>query len=212
MKIAMIDGSPKYTISNSSRLLEKLEPMIRDNNEIAHYHLATKPFTEGQYLELCSMDVLVFSFPLYVDSIPSHLLRMLLKLEGFMKTNRQKPVTVYAIVNNGFYEGKQNHIAIRILENWCLKCGITFGQGIGMGAGEMLDFINNIPLGHGPLKNLGAAFQGLTDSMKTRTSGKPIYLSPNFPRFAWRFSAINFVWNANARKNGLKKKDILKQL
>ncbi len=212
MKIAMIDGSPKYTVSNSSRLLGKLEPMIHDNNEIVHYHLATKPFTEEQYLELCRMDILIFSFPLYVDGIPSHLLRMLVKLEDFMKADRQKPVTVYAIINNGFYEGKQNHIAVRILENWCLKSGITFGQGIGMGAGEMMDSVGNVPLGHGPLKNLGAAYQSLSDSIRSRASGKPIYLSPNFPKFAWKFSAIHFFWNANARKNGLKKKDILRQL
>ena len=158
------------------------------------------------------MDILIFFFPLYVDGIPSHLFRMLMTLEEYMKANRESPITVYAIINNGFYEGKQNHIAMQILENWCLRTGITFGQGIGMGAGEMMDSLNNVPLGKGPLKNLGQAYQNMADLIKSCNTGGSVFLNPNFPKFAWKFIACHLFWNQTARKNGLEKKDILRQL
>ena len=209
MNIAMINGSPKYKDSNSLKFLERLEPMLCEDNKIIHYNPAAKPFLEEQYLELCHMDILIFSFPLYVDGIPSHLFRMLISLEEYMKINRQNSITVYTIINNGFYEGIQNHIAMK---NWCLRAGLTFGQGIGMGSGEMMGSLDNVPLGQGPLKNLGLAYQDMADNIKSHSTGNPVFLSPNFPKFAWKFSASHFFWNAAARKNGLKKTDLLRQL
>ncbi|SHL54985.1 Multimeric flavodoxin WrbA [Anaerocolumna jejuensis DSM 15929] len=212
MKIAVINGSPKIKNGTSSFLLQKIESMISSENEIFHYNINKNPLTAQQYRELCSMDTLLFAFPLYIDAIPSHLFRMLAALEDYMKTERQNPIYVYAIINNGFYEGRQNHIAISILQNWCLRTGLQFGRGIGLGAGEMMNFIEKVPLGHGPQKNLGNALRQLADSINSRSTGEVMYISPNFPRFAWKFNGTHFFWNATAKTNGLKKKDILKRL
>ncbi len=211
MKIAMINGSPRQGKSNSAILLRAIEPLVSQGNEISHYNISREPLAGGQYGELCHMDVLVFAFPLYVDALPSHFFKMLVDLEGYMKAERKKDIYVCALINNGFYEGKQCHIAFEILQNWCSRSGLIFGQGIGQGAGEMLDFTEKVPLGHGPLKNLGIAMKSVADNIKSGGTGDPIMISPNFPRFAWKFSATHAFWNAMAKKNGLKKKDILKK-
>ena len=45
------------------------------------------------------------------------------------------------VINNGFFEGKQNHIAMEQMEIWCESAGAKWGQAIGIGTGEMLPFI-----------------------------------------------------------------------
>jgi hypothetical protein len=212
MKIAMINGSPKLGKSNSGFFLKKLEPMISNGHEISLYNINKRPLSSKQYSELCHMDALIFAFPLYIDAIPSHLFRMLITLEEYMKVERKKEIYVYAIVNNGFYEGHQNRIALEIFRNWCLRSGLHFGQGIGQGAGEMMGFVEEVPLGHGPLKNLGKAMESLASSINSSSEGETMLFSPNFPRFGWKFAGTHFFWNVTAKKNGLKKKEIFRKL
>lgn len=211
MRIAMINGSPKLGESNSGFMLKALGTFISTGHEITHYNINKKPLTNEQYKVLCSMDALVFAFPLYIDAVPSHLLRMLISLENHLKDIPANKISVYVLVNNGFYEGEQNHIAIEIMKNWCERCKLRFGQGIGQGAGEMLGSMQNVPLGHGPLKNLGKAMESCANIIMEQSSGETTLFSPNFPYFAWHFSADAF-WHSQAKKNGLKRRDIVKKV
>ncbi len=207
MRIAMINGSPKRGDSNSGILLKLLEAMINTGNTITQYQINKSHLTEGQYIELCHADTLIFAFPLYIDAIPSHLFRMMANLESYLKREMNHKIRVYIMVNNGFYEGHQNHIVIDIFKNWCKRCGLDFGQGIGIGAGEMLDITKNVPPGKGPLKNLGEAMQSLSSNINSQSYGEDILFSPNFPHFAWKLSST-FFWHRLAKKNGLKRKDL----
>lgn len=211
MNIAMINGSPKHSGSNSGILLGMLEPLIADGNEL-HYYTPNKiSLSPEEYSELCRMDALVLAFPLYYDGIPSHLFQLLVTLEGYLKAEREREIYVYALMNNGFYEGRQNHIALEILRHWCTRAGVHFGQALGQGAGEMLGSLGKVPLGRGPLKNLGRAMHSLAGSIQSRSSGESQLFSPNFPRFAWKWSATHSFFRATARKNGLKPKDLLRR-
>lgn len=209
MKIALINGSPRLGKSNSGFLLNALESLIHQEHKIFHYQTNHPPLPQEQVQALCQMDVLVFAFPLYVDGIPSHLLSLLVALEGHLKGRDAQEVLVYALVNNGFYEGKQTAHAIDILKNWCHKAGVKFGQGIGIGAGEILKD-GSIPIGRGPLKNLERVLKELAENINQKTPGETRLINPNFPRFAWLFAGIQF-WNQWAKKHGLKKKDLLRQ-
>jgi hypothetical protein len=73
-----------------------------------------------------------------VDGIPSHLLRFMEKMETFCKENDLK-LSVYCIANNGFIEGKQNEPMMRVFENFCIRAGLTWGGGVGIGGGVMLN-------------------------------------------------------------------------
>ncbi len=211
MKIALINGSPKSGKNNSARLLRVFEPLLGKDHELFHFHVSRLPLTESDYSALCHMDALVLAFPLYVDAIPSHLLRMLTELEDYMKAERSKEVLLYAIVNNGFFEGEQNKIAIRILQNWCARSGVRFAQAIGQGAGEMLQSVENVPHGHGPMKNLHNAMDVLAANLQSRKTGDPILLRPKFPRIAWKIAGT-MGWNAMAKQNGIMKKELRRKL
>ncbi|MDE7171510.1 MAG: hypothetical protein K2O11_06515 [Oscillospiraceae bacterium] len=160
--------------------------------------------------KIARSDVLVLVFPLYVDSIPSQLLRLLIGLEELRDLNHD--MMVYCIVNNGFFEGTQNYIAIQQMKNWCAAANLNWGQGVGIGAGEMLPFIADVPLKHGPNKNIGYAISSLATNLSNKKSGKDSFVSPNWPRFLWRMQSTKFFWMPRARSNRLKKQDLYRMV
>jgi hypothetical protein len=48
-------------------------------------------------------------------------------------------LNVYVVANNGFIEGKQNEPLMQIFSNFCTRAGLTFGGGVGIGGGVMLN-------------------------------------------------------------------------
>lgn len=210
MKISIINGSPKQGKNTSEILIKYLSYKISNGNFIEIYNTNKKPLEQKQLENIADSDVLVFTFPLYIDSIPAHLLRLLTDIDK--RKVLSKNTIIYCIINNGFFEGKQNHIAIEQMKNWCFSVGATWGQAIGIGAGEMLPFISDIPLGHGPNKNLGKAVKSLADNILTRKSDTDILISPNWSRTLWKIQGTLFVWYPRAKANGLKLKDIKRKL
>ena len=97
------------------------------------------------------------------------------------------------------------------MKNWCTAVNLNWGQGVGIGAGEMQPSIKNVPLGHGPNKSIGNALQCLADNINNRKSGDDILVSPDFPRFLWKKFADIF-WHKQAKENHLKRKDLYKKL
>ena len=195
MKISIINGSPKLEKSTSELMIEYLMSFISENKVFVH-HINRANWEKICFAEIGNCDVLIFAFPLYVDSIPSHMLRFLVELEKQKQLLRSwgntplpaggiltKKTMVYCIINNGFFEGRQNHIALDQMKNWCNAMGLTWGQGIGIGAGEMLPFLRDIPLGHGPNKNIGRALKELACNIITLEEGEDLFVSPNWPRF-----------------------------
>ena len=210
MKISIINGSPKQGKNTSEILINFFLSEIGNKNHINIYHPIKQSLNPKDFEMLSSSDVLLFVFPLYIDSIPSHLLRLLIDLDK----NKifSKNTCVYCIINNGFFEGKQNHIAIEQMKIWCIAAGATWGQAIGVGAGEMLPFVSEIPLGHGPNKNLGNAIKCLANNLLNKKTATDILFSPNWSRVIWRIQSTLLVWYPRAKKNNLKMRDIGKRI
>lgn len=206
MNISIINGSPKLGKNSSELLINLFLPQLDEKNTLHIYRSSNEDLCHEQLHILASSDILLFVFPLYIDSIPSHLLRLLIELCN--KKILSKSTTVYCMINNGFFEGKQNHIAIEQMQHWCTSAGATWGQAIGIGAGEMLPFISNTPLGHGPNKNLGIAITEFVQNMQNKKSGKTLLISPNCPRSVWKLQSTLLVWYPRAKQNGLKWKDL----
>ncbi|BCN31240.1 hypothetical protein [Anaeromicropila herbilytica] len=214
MQIALINGSPKYKNSASEVILEDLEECLKKNPNIkvTHFSFLKPQIDQKDIKSLFSCNCWVFAFPLYVDGIPSHLLNCMIQLEKYIGAHPNVPKTihVYGISNSGFHEGKQNIIAIEILKNWCIKSGLIWGQGLGVGAGGMLAGLKKVPLGHGPKKNLGKAFEPFVSNIVHRKSEEIIVTSANFPRLAYKIAA-EFGWRKQIKANGLKRKDIFRK-
>ena len=207
MKIIIINGSPKTIKSNSEILGNYLFPLLKENN-IKKYYSIYFQLNDKTKNEIYNSDVLIFIFPLYVDGIPSNLLKLLVKFE---KENVVRPKTkIYCIVNNGFYEGKQNFLALLHMKNWCKKVNAKWGQGIGIGSGELLPYLKNLKLGQGPLRNLEKTLNILSRNILTLNSDKNIYITPNWPRSLY-FIQGSISWILKARKNNLKIRELFKK-
>jgi hypothetical protein len=132
-------------------------------------------------------------------------------LEQVLTREPHREITVYALVTCGFYEGQQTRLAIAMLQSWCDKSGLVWGQAVGNGAGEMLNMNRKIPLGRGPNTNLGKALEQLCSNIRNGQSGEILYVSPNFPRLAWKMSATYMFWQPQAKANGISRKQIMRK-
>lgn len=210
MNLSIINGSPKPGDSTSGLLIKYF---LQEMGECAASEWNVRIFKcslDAADLDVIARsDILMLAFPLYVDSIPSRLLQFLVILEELKGLNHD--MMVYCIVNNGFFEGTQNHIAIEQVRNWCAAADLKWGQGVGVGAGEMLPFTAYIPLKHGPNKKIGYAISNLAANIRNKKSGNDCFVSPNWPRFLWRVQATKFFWMPRARLHNLRKKDLYRR-
>ena len=211
MKIIIINGSQKAGESNTGIILNELNKLVKNEHNMVNYKLGTKQSWPEIFKDIASCDVMILAFPLYNDSVPSNMLQMLIELEDYLRKENKKDIIAYTIINNGFYEGKQTHIAFEIIQNWCEQAELIFGGGIGQGAGEMIGATKNMPINYGPFNNLARSLKLLVEKIKLKEICEIKYLSPYFPRFLWKFMAVHTFWHSLAQKNKLKKKDILKK-
>ena len=207
MKISVINGSPKAIKSNSEILGNYLSSLLKEN-EIKKYYSISFRLNDENKNEIYNSDVLIFLFPLYVDGIPSNLLKLFVEFEKEKVVN---PATrVYCIVNNGFYEGKQNRLAILQMKNWCEKVKADWGQGIGVGAGELLPYLKKYKLGQGPLKNLGKVLDEFSANIRTLKSDEDIYINPNWLKSLYFFQG-SISWILKGRKNNLRVRELFRK-
>lgn len=205
MRIAMINASPKSSNSASAELLKDLKACMKKDHIYSDITFHNSDVSDAAISNLNVCDAWVFAFPLYVDGVPSHLLSCLQQIETSDIPN--KNIMIYCIVNSGFYEGKQNAIAIEIMKNWCYKSGLQWGSGIGVGGGGGLSQMKSAPIGKGPKASLGKAFSTLGNHIENKTTSENIYISIDFPRWLYKLAAET-GWKQQIKKNGGKTKDL----
>ncbi len=136
MKTLFINCSPKKRFCASAYFIALQRLFVR--GEKATEKLRT-PADHARILErLRDAQAVVFALPLYVDGIPSHVLRFMEEMEAFCKRNELR-LTLYCIANNGFIEGRQNEPLMQSFEHFCSRADLTWGGGVGIGGGVMLN-------------------------------------------------------------------------
>ena len=136
MRTIFINGSPKKRFCASSYFLFLQRLFV--GGEKVNEHLRTKGDYQRILDRLPGADAVVFGLPLYVDGVPSHVLGFLKEMERFCK-EKALHLKVYVIANNGFIEGKQNEPLMQVMEHFCQRAGLTWGGGVGIGGGVMLN-------------------------------------------------------------------------
>lgn len=138
MKTVFINASPKKRFSASDYFLDVQKCFVRGKK------VREKLRNAGDYERILNTlrdaDTVIFCLPLFVDGVPSHVLSFMKKMEVFCKEN-QLTLKVYVISNGGFIEGNQNEALLQVFENFCRRSSISFGGGIGIGGGVMLNVL-----------------------------------------------------------------------
>lgn len=131
-EILILNGSPRAPRSNSKRYAGMFAHSYPGESEY-------REITRSNHAMLCEKmaafsDVLLV-FPLYADGLPVTLLNFLKSLEA--NPPARKPV-ISVLINCGFFEYRQNDIAVRMVELFCRQNGYQFGSVLEVGSGEAI--------------------------------------------------------------------------
>ncbi len=207
-RTVLLNGSLRGDNANTRKFLEKLSKSIDGNPEIIN--LSSYLNTTGELLQkLEGAGRLVLGIPMYVDGIPSAILRV---MEEMKKNTNSEGKKIYVVANMGFYEPKQMRNLLKQVRKWCDRCGYTYCGAAAIGAGEMMgQLINVINGANGPIKNVVGALETLAGVISTSSAMEDIYAGAyRFPRAAYMFMA-NSGWPKSAKTNGIKKKDLFRR-
>jgi len=206
-RVVMINGSPKKSGSASGAIIGELERIA--GRTFAQYH-AMSLFRNESFEPVLQADAIVIVFPLYVDALPSQLLRLLTRLENPLKQTSGRKLMLFAICNCGFYEGAQTKTALAILRNFADRAGLRWGYGLGIGCGGYLGGVKDAS--KGPTANVHAALREFAAKIES-TDGVPlddefvqlddVFVQPMMPRFLYRLGG-HIGWRKMAKANGAK--------
>ena len=208
-KIALICASPKEKGNASEALLQMLKAHL-SSREIETFRWNHDVISEQDLEKIAECSVLAFAFPLYVDCLPSHLLRCLRQLDTHLQNKEEKTKPrVCAIVNNGFYDSNQNIPAIKVIRNWSRRVEADFIGGTAVGAGGMVAGVYAGAGPNGPLKSIDNQMKHMAERIcdEADYNEKIETVLPGFPKFMYKMAA-EMGWRDSAKKNGLKVSDL----
>ena len=212
-KALLLVGSPKPGASTSESLgaylLEELEKRgvatetIRETKAVR-----TEEATEGLRAAVASADLVVLSFPLYIDCLPAPAIRALEVLAegraGMPDAVGGEAPAFVAICQSGFPEVDHNEVAVEICRNFARDAGFEWAGGLILAAGGMV--------GGQPLRKLQgmmrSAVKALDLTAEALAAGRPVpeeavrlMAKPPIPKIGYRFMA-NWGWRSQFKKQG----------
>lgn len=206
-KIVFLNGSPRFKNSTSAYLMSIIKDHLVGEFQLEQYHIASLR-TEDQLSQalstLAQADTILLAFPLYVDSLPSHLISFLQKWEHYNKNHSTLPTQkLFVLANNGFIEGEQNRVALNIIQHFSTRAGIEWGAGVGIGGGEFMKSSQSMPL---ECKVKRPSYEALcllaTELLHPTLSNAPhILRSPHMSKVSFKLMADIF-WLPQAKKVG----------
>jgi multimeric flavodoxin WrbA len=217
--VLLLTGSPKGEKSNSYALgkflVERLEAKGLKSEEVFAPRLVlTNGGSEKLLKAVDDADVIVFSTPLYVDSIPALTIKALELIHEHRKTVPPTKAQLWvAIMNSGFPEKEQMDTAMAIVKNFVQESNFKWGGGIRVGWGSA---INEEPLDEkkGMTRKLT---RGLSMASSDLYNGNPISdeaeklaSAPFLPLFLEKIMIRLFInrylWDKQAKDNKVKDK------
>ena len=204
-------GSPKGNRSSSRSLgmylMEQLSECGFAINELHIHKSLNSPEKTDELLQLVkTSDLIVLAFPLYIDSLPAPVMRVMEVISENLKgTDIMKKQFFIAISNSGFPEAHQNMIALDICHCFARKVGFKWAGGLALGMGAM---ISGLPLDKfGPItRNIKKSIRITADALANEdiipeTAVKLMAKSMMPHRMYWWMG--NRRWKHDAKKFGV---------
>lgn len=215
-QVVLISASPKtdQEWAVSAFLAQRGESLLRDDSvevqTIPVRQALLRRESEQAYRAMQAADAIVLIFPLYFFCMPAMLTRF---LQDFASQHpyAESAVNVYAIVNCGFPEPEINREAIRVVESFSRQTGRVFRGGVLIGCGGMIVGAQRAPFMRPVFAQIDGLFARVKDEFLAPVQDEPLVslTTVAFPRMLY-FVAGNAGWRSQARKNGLRSKDLLR--
>ena len=216
MKIYAINGSTKGEASNSREMISIVQGYLAPGSKIETVSQIRqyRKRDDSVFPAMAASDVLLISSSLYVDALPATLLAFLERYAAYLagpgKDARARDQRVFACVNCGFFEGEQNESALEILAHFSAFAGLRWSGGVGIGTGEMIGSLKNIPLDASIRRPVARALHALARAIDAGPDGRlveNIFAHHGLPSFLYKIGG-EFGWRKQAKQNGLKRRDI----
>lgn len=213
MKVLILIGSPKGRHSASGTLASKLAERLRDQgaavcDEPVHIGMRSE---EGTRLLLDAVevsDLVVLAFPLYVDSLPAPLTRLLERIaERRTGGSPAGSPRVAVLVQCGFPEARQCDTAIGICRLFAERTGMGWAGALAMGMGGQLvgDFRKLPGGGKHILDALDMASKSLSCGGDIPAEATALFARSLMPRWMYTLGG-NLGWRMQMRKHGTRRK------
>ena len=208
-KVLLLNGSMRHRSGNSAALADRLAASLSRETRSAALteHLAD---LSALLPALEEASDLVLCLPLYVDGLPSQVIRF---MEWSLGEYRGGAKRVYVLANMGLYESSQLTNLFEAVRQWCAAMGFEYLGGLGVSAGELIGaLIRHTPFGLGPTAAAARGVARLAEAIGAETDAGEILAGPTaFPRRLYILIA-NRNWNRTARKNDIRPRDLYRRL
>jgi NAD(P)H-dependent FMN reductase len=208
----LLVGSPKPGASSSESLgtylLEELEKQGVRGEAIHVLKALRSDEATGQFLAaVAAADVVILSFPLYIDSLPAPVIRafeLIRAQRAGMPAEAGREQALVAIAQCGFPEAAHNTTALEICKHFAADAGFEWAGGLAMGAGGM---VGGRPLREvrgmmrSAVRALDLAAVALAAGRQVPDEAVTVMAKPAFPAFAYRLIA-NRGWRSDLKKQG----------
>ena len=203
-KVILLNGSMRSVNGNSAKLARALSDRLSSETEIIDLRSYLKDM-DALISRLDGSQAIVLCVPLYVDGLPSQVIKLMEQMEKRGAGNKH----IYLLANMGLYESSQLDNLFGAVKQWCSKTGSEYCGGLGISAGELMGtLMEAIPFSRGTTKKASQGMDHLVRSIDNAEAMADIYAEPfAFPRWLYVWIA-NINWNRTSRKNGIKPKDM----
>ncbi len=196
--ILLINCSLRGAGSNTGVFLEKLQKDLGSSPETVSLSSDKSPREIAESVSRAR--TVVLGVPLYVDGFPSQAIRL---MEEVKKTGAGRGCRLYAVVNNGLYESRQNVNLLNMIKDFCADNGFLYRGAVAIGAGEV---VGTLMRGGGrslwPARNAGLSLARLARAiLKSKETGDIYADTFLFPRRLYILIA-NTNWQRLKKKKG----------
>jgi multimeric flavodoxin WrbA len=209
----LLVGSPKGEISTSASLGNYLLQLLAEADfktakAIIHRFVIRSEKVEELLSMVNNADLIILSFPLYVDSLPAPVIKAMELIRDNRNEGQRKTQDFIAISNCGFPESSQIEVALEICKNFAEEVNFNWRGGLALGGGGA---VNGRPIEErgGMLRNV---IKGLEITAEHLSKGEDI---PNkaielvsksiIPSGMYKMMG-NLGWRIQARRYGVLKR------
>jgi multimeric flavodoxin WrbA len=144
----LLVGSPRGEMSTSASLGNYLLKLLEEANiktvkAFIHRLVNRSEKIEELLTMVNNADLIILSFPLYVDSLPAPVIKAMELIRDSRNEKQRKNQDFIAISNSGFPEASQIETALEICKNFAEEVNFNWRGGLALGGGGA---VNGRPL------------------------------------------------------------------
>ncbi len=188
--ILLIDCSIRGKKSNTRVFLKHLQAYMESPANLVGLYGGGSP--AEIVTAVANAETVVLGVPLYVDGLPASTLRL---LEMVKACGAGQQCRVYAVVNNGLYESRQNENLLSAIKDWCAESGSKYCGALAIGAGEVAGVLmRGKKWSLWPVRRVKKGLRQMAKTIDAKKEAMDAYADPfAFPR--WMYILIaNTNW------------------